>query len=217
MATYALIHGAGDVAWYWHLVEAELRGRGHDVVAVDLPCDDDAAGLTEYANTVVGAIGDRRDVVVVAQSFGGYTAPLVCSRVPAQLLVLVAGMIPAPGEAAEELFINTGFQPEEQSDTSELAIFYHDVPSELAAAALKRSRTQSSTPGREPWPLPAWPDVPTRFVLCRNDRVFPAAWLREVVRDRLNIVPDEIDSGHCPALSRPKELTELLETFRRER
>ncbi len=33
MATYALIHGAGDVGWYWHLVAAELRNRGHDTVA----------------------------------------------------------------------------------------------------------------------------------------------------------------------------------------
>jgi len=39
MATYVLIHGAGDVAWYWHLVEVELREHGHDVVAVDLPCE----------------------------------------------------------------------------------------------------------------------------------------------------------------------------------
>jgi pimeloyl-ACP methyl ester carboxylesterase len=50
MATYVLIHGAADSAWYWHLVEPELRKRGHDVVAVDLPCDDDSAGLADYAD-----------------------------------------------------------------------------------------------------------------------------------------------------------------------
>jgi len=36
MATFVLIHGAGDVGWYWHLVEVELRSRGHDTVAPDL-------------------------------------------------------------------------------------------------------------------------------------------------------------------------------------
>lgn len=66
MATFALIHGAGDVGWYWHLVEAELGERGHDVVAPDLPCDDDSAGLSEYADTVIEAIGERTDLVVVA-------------------------------------------------------------------------------------------------------------------------------------------------------
>ncbi|MCI0436930.1 MAG: alpha/beta hydrolase, partial [Gemmatimonadetes bacterium] len=109
MATYVLIHGAGDVGWYWHLVEAELRAHGHDVIAVDLPCDDEAAGLSEYTDTVVDAIGDRNSLVLVAQSFGGYTAPLVCARRPADLLVLVAAMVPSPHESAEAMFANTGY------------------------------------------------------------------------------------------------------------
>jgi len=54
MVTYILIPGAAGAAWYWHLLEAELRERGHEAVAVDLPADDDSAGLSEYADTVVG-------------------------------------------------------------------------------------------------------------------------------------------------------------------
>jgi hypothetical protein len=216
VATYALIHGAGDVGWYWHLVEAELRRRGHDTVAMDLPVEDDSAGLSKYADVVVDAIAGRRDIVVVAQSFGGYTAPIVCSRVRSTLLVLVAGMVPSPRESANEMFVNTGYRREAQDDSSDLAIFYHDVPPALAAEALARGRKQSETPGKEPWPLSAWPNVPTRFLLCRNDRLFPAKWLRRVVRDRLGITPDEIDSGHTPALSRPRELAERLEAYRAE-
>jgi pimeloyl-ACP methyl ester carboxylesterase len=214
MATYVLIHGAGDVGWYWHLVEAELRACGQDVVAMDLPVEDDAAGLSEYADVVIDAVDGRRDLVVVAQSFGGYTAPIVCDRVEARLLVLVAGMIPAPGESADEMFANTRYQPAPQPDSSDLAIFYHDVPPALAQAALARGRKQSPTPGRQPWPLAAWPDVPTRYLLCRNDRLFPARWVRQVVKRRLGIEPDEIDSGHTPALSRPKELARRLEAYR---
>jgi pimeloyl-ACP methyl ester carboxylesterase len=208
-----LIHGAGDSAWYWHLVSAELRAHGHDVVAVDLPCDDDSAGLSEYTDVVVHGIGDRPDLIVVAQSFGGYTAPLVCARRRVDLLVFVAGMIPAPGESARDMFSNTGYVQPKHDDASELAVFYHDVPPELAAEALSKGRNQSETPWREPWPLSGWPNVPTRYVMCRNDRVFPAAWTRRVVRDRLGIAPNKIDSGHCPALSRPKELANLLEAW----
>jgi pimeloyl-ACP methyl ester carboxylesterase len=214
MASYVLIHGAGDVGWYWHLLDAELRGRGHDVVAPDLPVDDDSAGLSTYAGVVVDAIGGRRDVIVVAQSFGGYTAPLVCDRVRSRLLVLVAGMIPSPGESAEEMFASTGYAQEKQDDSSDLAVFYHDVPPALAAEALARGRRQSATPGKERWPLTAWPAVPTRYLLCRNDRFFPARWVRRIVRDRLGITPDEIDSGHTPALSRPRELADRLEAYR---
>ena len=65
MSTFVLIHGAGDVGWSWHLVERELRKLGHDVMAPDLPCDNDSAGLKEYADTVVRAIGRRRKRLVV--------------------------------------------------------------------------------------------------------------------------------------------------------
>ena len=111
MSTFVLIHGAGDVAWSWHLLAAELEARHHDVVAVDLPCDDDRAGLAEYADTVVDAIGDRRDLVVVGHSLGAFTAPLVCARVAADRLVLLAPMIPAPGEPFNDWWANTGVRP----------------------------------------------------------------------------------------------------------
>src|SRR5919106_3249053 len=108
MAIFALIHGAADVGWYWHLVERELRERGHETVAPDLPCDDDDASLGEYADTVAEAVDDGRDLVVVATSFGGYTATLVADRLPVDLLVLVQGMVPAPGEKGNDWFANTG-------------------------------------------------------------------------------------------------------------
>ena len=216
MATFVFVHGAGDVGWYWHLVEAELRGRGHHSVAPDLPCDDDTAGLSEYAGAVLQAIGDRRELIVVAQSAGAFTAPLVCERTPVELLVLVAGLIPRPGEAARDWWTNTGY--ESSSDGGDVvSTFYHDVPPELAAEALERGRAQSDTPSEEPWPLEAWPDVDTRFLLCRNDRFLLADFLCRVVRERLGFTPDEFESGHCPALSRPKELAERLDAYRASR
>ena len=225
MATYVLIHGAADSGWFWHLLEAELRTRGHEVVAPDLPCDDDSAGFAEYADTVVGAVGDRTGLIVVAQSFGGFTAPLVCDRVPVDLLVLLAGMVPAPGERAEDWWANTGYadarreQAEREGPPPEddIGLFFHDVPPDLAAEALRRGRHQSDTPGKAPWPLPAWPDVATRFLLCRDDRLLPAEFMRRVARDRLGITADEIDGSHCVALSRPAELADRLEAFRTQR
>ncbi|MET8152837.1 alpha/beta fold hydrolase [Actinoplanes sp. NPDC049668] len=208
MAAFVLIHGAGDVGWYWHLVEAELRARGHDTVAPDLPCEDDSAGLLAYADVVVDAIGDRTGLIVVAQSFGGFTAPLVCDRVPVELLVLVAPMIPAPGESPAAYWAATGYDQEPRAGGDD--IFYHDVAPELATEALRRGRGQSEARMGEPSPLRAWPDVPTRVLICRDDRLFPARYLRRVARERLGITPDEIDGGHTPALSRPRELADRL-------
>lgn len=225
MATYVLIHGAGSDAWYWHLVVPKLEALGHDVVTMDLPADDDSAGLAEYTDAVVEAIGARTDLILVAQSMAGFTAPLVCDRVPVGLLILVAAMVPAPGESPGEWWANTGQDQamREQAERDgrpvgdnfdEVATFLHDVPAEVLAESAEHVRSQSGTPFEKPWPLAAWPDVPTRFLLCRDDRFFPAEFMRRVVKERLGFEPDEIDGGHLPALAHPAELVERFETYR---
>jgi len=207
VATFALIHGAGDVGWDWHLVESRLRAHGHDTAAPDLPCDDDSAGLAEYADVVVGAVGAREHVVVVGQSLGAFAAPLVCERVAARLLVLVAPMIPAPGEAPADYWSDTRYADESrESYNDEIALFYHDVPPPLAAEARARGRAQSEARLSEPLPLEKWPDVPTRVLLCSDDHLLPESFVRRVARERLGLVPDVLDSGHTPALSHPEEL-----------
>jgi len=224
MSTFVLIHGAGDVGWYWHLVEAELRTWGHDVVAPDLPGDDDSLELTDYAETVIETVGSRTDLVVVAQSYGGFTAPLVADRLPTDVLVLVAGMIPAPGEAPDDWWRNTGYPDAVQQQASRdggktgnedpYVSFYHDVPRELAEEAMRKERAHpSAASGRSPWPLDAWPNVTTKFVLCTEDRFFPPDFMRRLVAERLGIVPDEIAAGHCVALSRPEELAAILDGY----
>lgn len=185
------------------------------MVAPDLPIEDDSAGLAEYTETVVEAVGGRTELVVAAQSAGAFVAPLVCERLPVDMVVLVAGLVPAPGETGNDWWTNTGWAPVHgEWSGDEVAIFYHDVPPELTAEARRHARAQSDTPAVEPWPLAAWPEVPTRFILCREDRLLPADFLRRVVRERLSIEPDEIDAGHCVALSRPTELAERLDAYR---
>ena len=58
--------------------------------------------------------------------------------------------------------------------------------------------------------------MPTRFLLCRDDRFFPADFQRRVVRDRLGIDPDEMSGGHLPFLAQPDELVDWLEKYRAE-
>lgn len=224
MATYVLIHGAASDSWYWHRVVPLLEDLGHEVVAPDLPPG--AATFDEYADAVVEAIGDRTDLVVVAQSLGGFTGPLVCDRVPADLLVMLAAMVPRPGESGEEWWGNVDFEVafvaaaaaegrEVAEDLDEREVFFHDVPPEVTEAAFARDEVgQSGGVMEGPWPLPAWPDVPTRVLLCREDRFFPADLQRRIAADRLGLVPDEMAGGHLPALARPDELVAHLEQLR---
>jgi pimeloyl-ACP methyl ester carboxylesterase len=227
MATFALIPGAGSDSWFWHLVVPELERRGHDVVTMDLPSGDDSAGFEEYADVVVDAIGDRPDVVLVAQSMGSFTALLVCERVPVRLLVLVNAMTPTPGETGGEWWASTGLEEDQRAYAEEIgiapgmddieALFFHDVPAEITEQAMQGGeRPQSGAPFERPYPLTAWPDVPTRFLLARDDRMFPATFQRRVVKERLGFEPDEMDGGHLTALSRPTELAERLDAYARD-
>jgi pimeloyl-ACP methyl ester carboxylesterase len=126
-------------------------------------------------------------------------------------------MIPVPGDSPAGYWTSSGYGREEtESYDDTIELFYFDVPAGLAAEALQRGRTQSEARMDEPWPLEAWPDVPTRVLLCREDRLFPPAYIRRVARERLGIVPDEIDGGHCPALGRPRELADRLEAYLRD-
>jgi hypothetical protein len=223
MATFVLIHGAGDVGWYWHLLEPELRQRGHEVVAPDLPCDDDTASLLDYADAAVDAIADRRDLIVVGQSYGGFTAPLVADRLAADALVFVAGMVPVAGEKPADWWDNTGYRQavDEQArrdggltgNDDPFVAYYHDVPRPLAEEALSKARSESEIAYNSPWPLDVLPAVPTSFVVCTEDRFFPAAFMRRVADERLGVAPDEIAAGHCVALSRPLELADLLDSY----
>ncbi len=222
--SFVLIPGAGGDAWYWHLVERELRQRGRDVVSVQLPATDDRAGLSEYVETVVRAAGDRTNVVLVAQSMAGFSAPQVATRLPTSLLVLVNAMIPAPGDTPGAWWDNTGqAEARRAKDVREgrdpnaefdpFTVFLHDVPRDVVEESATHVSPQSGTPFGCRWPLEAWPDVPTRVIVGRDDRFFPAEFQRRVAQERLGITPDELPGGHLIALSHPKELVEQLQRY----
>jgi pimeloyl-ACP methyl ester carboxylesterase len=222
MSCFVLIPGAGGAAWYWHRLVPELRARGHEAVAVELPAADPAAGFTEYADAVVAAAAGRTGIVLVAQSMGGFTAPLVCERIPVELLVYLNAMVPRPGELPGDWWTTTGFEQARAElarangwDVEDLDLaFVHDVPPEvLATSPTDGGPDQAGTPFERPWPGERLPAVPTRFLQGRDDRFFPLEFQRKQVRDRLGLELDELPGGHLVALSRPADLADRLVAY----
>ena len=218
MSTFALIPGAGGDAWYWHRVVPLLEAAGHKAIAVDLPAGDDDARLEDYADRVVEAIGKRK-VVVVAQSLGGFTAPLVCARVGVEALVFVNAMIPVPGEKAGDWWGNTGSEKARVAAAKrggypakyeDLAYFFHDVPKKVTKEAYAHGHEQSSGMMSEPCRFKSWPRAPIRVIVGRDDRFFPLDFQRRVARERLGVKIVEIRGGHLVALSNPKGLVKAL-------
>ncbi|MCW2824871.1 MAG: alpha/beta hydrolase [Aeromicrobium sp.] len=217
---FVLVPGAGGAESYWQLVRDRLTARGVESVAVSLPGADPEAGLPEYVDIVVDVARAYDRVVLVAQSIGGFTASWAADRVEPEELVLVNAMIPVPGEAASQWWEATGSaaamatndvrQGRDPAHGLDDAVhFYHDVPPEVLALD-PDDQEETEAIFVAPWGLEAWPDVPTRVIAGRDDRLFPLEFQRRVARQRLGLDVEVVPGGHLVALSRPDELTEAL-------
>jgi pimeloyl-ACP methyl ester carboxylesterase len=222
--TFVLIPGAGaDPRVYEATIEA-LRAFGHDGIAPPLPLDDAAATPSDHADAIVAALPDPSPapLVVIGQSLGAYSATIAAARLRPARLILLAPMIPAPGESAGEWWEGTGHaeaiaplterlgSPSEWDEAAMAEVFYHDVDEATLAAGAEYEGVPSDGLFEEPLPLEEWPDIPTTVLIPRDDRLFPLEFQRRVARERLDLEIEEMDGGHLPFLSRPRELAGRL-------
>ena len=236
-----LIPGAGGQGWVWHLVEADLRRRGYDAFAVDLPAADESQGLPGYADAVVSAIRERAireraireraireraagdaPVAIAAYSLGAFTAPLVWQQVPARQVILVNAMIPQPGETPGAWWDNVGW---EQARTAAArrngyspdfdldTYFMHDIPADLRELMAGHDAPQSGGPFGDVCAFDGWSGIPGHAIAGRDDRFFPIELQRRVARERLGAEPDIVPGGHLAALSYPAELSAALARY----
>jgi hypothetical protein len=218
MATFVLIPGAGGHAAYWNRLVPELEAHHHRAIAVDIKEDDPSMDLYGFAGSVESAIGDYRDVILVAQSLGGFTAPMI--RKPVRMIVLLNAMIPLPGESPDDWWGNTGSgAARREADLAagrdpefDLARhFLHDLPDDAKADLLSgEAREPSAAAMAQPCDFTRWPGVPTKVLIGHDDRFFPADFQRRVARARLGLDADEIPGGHLLALSYPSALADKL-------
>lgn len=228
MTTFALVHGAFCSASTWALLVAELEKRGHQAVAMDLPCDDPTAGCVRYAETVVDALdGHDEPITLVGHSLGGLTIPLVAAARPIARMIFLAAFIPRPGHAFRDQFATEQgmFPPSEESTwpiTDEstglmtwppervIPALFPDVEPSLAMSAARGLRRQAATPHGEVCPPGAWPEVPSGYILCLEDSQVGADWARRAARERLGTTAVQLPGGHMPMYSRPAALADAL-------
>jgi pimeloyl-ACP methyl ester carboxylesterase len=220
---FVLVPGAGGDAWYWSRLVPELGSRGHEAVAVDIRQDDPALGLPEYADITAAAMGSATDVVLVGQSMGAFTVPVVARRVPTRQIVLVNPMIPVPGETPGEWWEATGWAAARAAADAGAGrsggldpdtYFLHDLSPEVRREAYARGpREPSDTPFGQPCDFESWPDVPIHVITGADDRLFPASFQQRLAVERLGVAADVVPGGHLLALSNPAGVAELLVSY----
>ena len=207
IARFVLIHGAWHGGWCFERLTAELVGRGHQVSAPDLPCDEPGLSVHDYA----AVVGHQPDDVVVGHSLAGLTLPFV----PARVSVFLAALVPMPdvyasfthpdftGMVRDEL--DRSYWPDEATARTRM---HPDLDSDMAAWAFARLRRQARLE-----PVLRLPDWPSAYILARRDRVVSPAWQATTAREVLGVEPIEIDSGHSLMITHPSELADVLESL----
>jgi len=224
MATFTLVHGAWHGAWCWERLGPELRARGHEAVAMDLPIDVPGRGLADYARVVEAAMPDD-DTILVGHSLGATVIPLVAAARAVQRLVFLCPVLRRPGRSlAEQAPLDADvtswdmgsgrdfFDDESSAWQAEAAIaaFYQDCDEKTASWAASRLRRQYWAYWEEPNPLTTWPEADYQAVICRDDRLVGLEWARRTLPAELGVTPVELPGGHSPFLSRPAELADVL-------
>lgn len=220
MTTFGLVHGA----WCWELLAPLLQQEGHDVVAMDLPCDDASASFEIYADVVCAALNAcDEDVVLVEHSLGGPTVALVAARRPVRHLVYLCAAVPDIGRSifdepdmVNPLYVQGLSEPDAQNRTTWIdfeiarALICADCDDSTAQAALNRLRPQARYPSTLPFPLSEFPTVSCTSVVCTDDQFVRPDWSRRVARDRIGAELIELPGSHSPFLSRPSALADVL-------
>ncbi len=222
---FVLGHGAYHGAWCWKLLIEELELLGHDATAIDLPIEVPEAGAAAYADVIAESIRND-ETVLVGHSMMGLAIPLVPERRSVGRLVYVCAFVPEPGSSFNEVRHREGVEPDRKMQHTQFTdlgddvwmigpdaaveLFYHDASERLASWAVPQLRPQGYRIMREPTPLRTWPEVPTTYLLCREDRAVDAGWARSVAHERLRTEAIELEGGHSPFLTRPAELASAL-------
>jgi pimeloyl-ACP methyl ester carboxylesterase len=226
MADFVLIHGSAQSARCWDRVRDALAARGHHVATPELPKKAEDWTLARYAQEIAADVPDLGSVpaVVVAHSFTGVFLPLIAALRPSCTVVFLAAVVPEPGKSVRDQYaedpgmfhrewIAAGPRWFQATETEGLAreFLFHDCDEETLPWALDTLELFDTRHlVTEPSPVASWPKVRTASIVASGDRTLTADWCTRTTERVLGIAPIPIDAGHCPHVSRPREVAEIL-------
>jgi pimeloyl-ACP methyl ester carboxylesterase len=212
-----LIHSTGQGAAGWERVVHALTERGQTAHAVELPSDPEflAADYAELIRRHVGAIAGP---IVLAHSGAGPLLPATARALKARHQVWLAAWVPDPEASFVEdtgRHAQAAFNPDwigkdpTEDDAVAAAFLYHDCADATLEWALSTRRLflPRGVYGER---LSTAPEIPSTYILAADDRTIRPEWQRRMAHERLGVEPIVIPTGHCPNVSQPDRLAEIL-------
>jgi pimeloyl-ACP methyl ester carboxylesterase len=238
MARIVLVHGAFCGGSCWEPVIPGLRAAGHDVKAIDLPgSGDDRTPVAEvtldaYADRVCRALAEGEAAMLVGHSMGGMVITQAAARRPelVSLLVYLAAFLPANGQSLMDLVA----LPEAADDQVQANLVVEGDPpvgtlradgarealfgccdDEQARWGLEHLGRQPVAPFAQPVDLGAasavFAGLPRAYVKCTRDRAIPPAMQQRMLTAGRCDPVIELDTDHCPWISRTVQLVAALD------
>lgn len=219
-----LIHGSCHGAWCWEATIPALARLGISATAIDLPGRDGSpTTLDDYAQAILAAA--RPGTVLVGHSAGGYAITAAAEADPTRFagLVYLCAYLPASGQSLADMRRAGPSQPllpairmaaDRVSFTIDPAlapaVFYHDCPPDIAAAATARLCPQPVAPQEAPLSPKAAPSLPRHYIVCRQDRAIPPDYQAKMARVLPAQAVTALEASHSPFLSMPDQLATRL-------
>lgn len=233
--TFVLVHGAWLGKFCWDGVKAKLENLGHEVITPELPAHGDdrtpanEASLDGYKQTVIDAIGDRENVILVGHSLAGIVISAIAESVPEKLqkLVYLCAYLPRDGEslyalAQEDKNSKTGqFWTQEHPEQYSPAtikpegiaeVFCADAPPEIQQMLIAKHRPEPVPPMATPVNLSAenFGSVPRFYIETLRDNCV-SNQLQKLMLSRTAVEKTfAIDSSHSPFFSMPEQVVKYL-------
>jgi pimeloyl-ACP methyl ester carboxylesterase len=224
---FCLVHGSWHGAWCWKDLKSDLESRGHTTIAMDVPFDNPDLGMHDYAEQISSLIDDEKNTVLVAHSRMANVVPLVTGNLSLRSAVyLCPGFDPEYNLRFREKFYSRiprkyqpgftrGVVPYKDNPTLDIydakkarAVFYHDCEPGTAQWAAEMLRPMYRA--RKEKPVSNWHEVKSTMVYASGDRVINPKYSEYIAR-ALGMEAIELATGHCPFLSQPAELSDLLD------
>lgn len=222
-----LVHGAWHGSWCWAGVEPRLRQLGVDARSVELTSqgEDPASIGNLYSDTEVvrgAASSVEGPVALLGHSYGGMVITQAAeSLANVSQLIYLSAFVPEAGQSLTgivEPWVAAGADLSWLQPTPEglltvapgrvSEIFYNDCDPTVAAEAEKRLRPQSGVSFQQTVEVALRPHPPSLYVVCTEDRAIPPTGQRQMAQGAQRVL--ELPAGHCPFLSQPERLAQLL-------
>jgi len=232
--TFVLVHGAWQAPYVWEVVKKELELKGQKVIVVELPAHGDdttspaVVSIDVYANKVIAALNDiKGKVILVGHSMGGVVVSAVAEKIPERIqkLIYIGAFVPSNGQSLLDLasqdkqsHLGPNLIPSKDQLTldvvhdSIVSIFCQDAPKNIQQLVLDRYRAEPAIPFTNKITLTAanFGKVDKYYVHTLMDHAIGKDLQNQMVAAANITKLYAVNTGHCPFLSKPDEVTRLL-------